>query len=126
METIKGKHIIIGLVIAFILFLFYWIGDEDYSYDQTRNHTQGAIQSHTSYHSFDIEHAYSSTGSHNPSTLTRHEILQTNVKGYREETYWGEEHPTHEKIKHFSDDEFDDYLEEVEQNDADVYWGAEY
>jgi hypothetical protein len=48
------------------------------------------------------------------------------VKGYREATYWGEQTSIDEKVKHFSNDEFDCFIEEVELNDADVYWGATY
>jgi hypothetical protein len=70
------------------------------------------------------DHPPSSTWSHNPSH--RHEILQTKVKGYREETYWGEQSSVDEKVRYMDDDEFKDFLEEVELNDADVYWGATY
>ena len=105
MNTIKFKHIVIGLVIAFILFLFSRIGDQDYSYDHSGTHIQGPIPTQSYYHSLDSKQAYpySSTWSHNPPSSPRHEILQTTLKGYREETFWGEE-----------------------LNDADVYWGATY
>ena len=126
MNTIRRKHIVIGLAVTFILFLFCRNGDEDYSYDQTGTQAQGAFQSHTSFRSSDIEQAYSSTGSYTPSNHTRHEILQTKVKGYREETYWGEQHPTYEKARDMSDYEFDRYIDEVGINDADVYWGESY
>lgn len=121
MNPIKSKHILIGLAVAFILFLFYRIGD---SYDQT------GIQSPMQYQSFDRSMDWeqdsppSSTWSHNPSN--RHEILQTKVKGYREETYWGEQSSIDEKVRDMDDDEFNDYIKEVELNDADVYWGANY
>ena len=72
------------------------------------------------------DHSPSSTWSFNTTSPTRHEVLQNTVKGYREETYWGEHTSTAEKVRYMDDDEFDDYLEEVELNDADVYWGAEY
>ena len=128
MNSIKSKHIIIGLVVAFILFLFSRIGDEDYSYDNPGAHTLGNIPTKSSYRLLESEQAItsSSTWSYNPTIPTRHEILQTKVKGYRESTYWGSEHPTHEKVRHFSDDEFDQFIENVELNDADVFWGAEY
>ena len=127
MSSIKFKHIVIGLVIAFILFLFYRIGDDDYSYDQSGTHSQGPIPTQSSYRSFESEQTYptSSTWSHNPSS-TRHDILQFKMKGYREETYWGEQHSTFEKVKYMSDYEFDDFIEKVELNDNDVYWGATY
>ena len=35
-------------------------------------------------------------------------------------------HPTYEKVLQMSDDELIDFVEEVELNDADVYWGVEY
>ena len=123
MNPVKSKHILIGLAVAFILFLFYRIGD---SYDQTG--AQTPMQSQSSYHTFDHESSYPSTStwSQNPSTTRRNEILQTKVKGYREKTYWGEHTPTWEQAQQMSDDEFDDFIEEVELSDADVYWGAEY
>jgi hypothetical protein len=124
MNPIKSKHIVIGLVIGFILFLFYRIGEENYSSDQT----QGPISTQPSYRSYESKQTYSSssTWSHNSSNLTRHEVLQSKVKGYREESYWGEQTSTAEKVKHFSGDEFDRFIEDVELNDADVYWGATY
>ena len=126
MNPIKSKHILIGLAVAFILYLFYRIGDEDYSYDHTG--AQSQMQYQPSYRSMDREQSNptSSTWSHNPPSSTRHELLQTKVKGYREDTYWGEEHPSHERVRYLDDDEFEDFLEEVELNDADVYWGATY
>lgn len=49
------------------------------------------------------------------------------MKGYREQTYWGSEHPVQERTRYLDDDEFNRYLrEEIEEKDADVYWGAEY
>ena len=48
------------------------------------------------------------------------------MKGYREETYWGEETSINEKAWDMNDDEFDEFVEKVELNDANVYWGAEY
>ena len=126
MNPIKSKHIVIGLAVAFILILFYWVGDEDYSYDQTE--AQSPIQYQPSHRSMDREQCNptSSTWSHNPSSVNRHEILQTKVKGYREESYWGEQSSTAEKVRYMNDDEFDDYLKEVEENDADSFWGATY
>ena len=128
MNPIKSKHIVIGIAVAFILFLFCRNGDEDYSYDQSGTHTLGTMQSQPSYRSMGREqyNPTSSTWSPNPSSAYRHETLQTKVKGYREETFWGEEHSLDEKVKRFSDDEFDDYLKEVDENDADSFWGATY
>jgi hypothetical protein len=126
MNPIRSKHIVIVLVAAFILFLFYKKGDEDYSYDHTG--AQSPVMYQPSYHSFESGQGYppSSRWSTNPSKNSRHEVLQSKVKGYREETYWGSEHPTHEKVRQMDNDEFDHFIEEVELNDTDVYWGAEY
>ena len=128
MNPIKSRHIVIGLMVAFILFLTYKIGDEDYSYNNLGAYNQRPIQSHSSNPIKDSEQAYPSTStwSHNPLSTNRHEFLQTKVKGYREETYWGEQHPIDEKVRDMSDYEFDRYIDEVEENDADVYWGATY
>ena len=123
MATFKNKHIVIGLAVGFILFLFWWIGNDGYSYEPT-----GATTILPSHLTFDSECNYTttSTRSYNPTNPQRHEILQTKVKGYREETYWGEQHPTYEKVRDMSDYEFDRFIDEVGINDADVYWGASY
>lgn len=128
MVTINSKHIVIGLAVGFILFLFYWLGNEGNSYQHPGATTQGATSSLPSHLNFDCECNYSttSTRSYNPTNPQRHEILQTTVKGYREQTYWGEQHRTYEKVLDMSNDEFNDFVEEVELSDDDVYWGVEY
>ena len=126
MNSIECRHIVIGLVVAFILFLFCGI-DDYYSFENPGGHT--LIQPQSSYRSFDSERIYSSHPSRPqiPSSLNRNETLQTKVKGYRKVTYWGEEHLQDEKIRYLSDDEFDRFIiDEVELKDEDVYWGAEY
>ena len=128
MVTIKSKHIVIGLAVGFILFLFCRIGNDGYSYEHTGATTQGATSTSPSHLTFDRWHNYSttSTGSYNPTNPQRHEILQTKVKGYREETYWGEQPPTYEKVRNMSDYEFDRFIEKEEIDNADIYWGATY
>jgi hypothetical protein len=128
METIKSKHIINGLVVGFILFLFYLLGQDGYTYQHPGANTQGTTPPHPSHPTFDSERTNptTSTGSYNSTNPQRNVLLQTNVKGYREETYWGEQHPIDEKVRDMSDYEFDRYIDEVEENDADVYWGATY
>jgi succinate dehydrogenase flavin-adding protein (antitoxin of CptAB toxin-antitoxin module) len=128
MATIKSKHIVFGLVVGFILILFCRIGNDGYSYNHPGATLQGTTPIRPSHITFDSECNYSttSTRSYNPTNPQRHEILQTTVKGCREETYWGEDHATHEKTKLMSNDEFDRFIEEMEENDADVYWGATY
>lgn len=130
MATIKSKHIIISLAVGFILFLFCWLGaeNEGYSYQHPGASTHGATFTQPSHLTFESEPIYTATskGSYNTTNPTRHELLQTKVKGYREETYWGEQHPTYEKARDMSDYEFDRFVEEVAQKDVDVYWGATY
>lgn len=63
----------------------------------------------------------------NPSDLNRDEILNKSLKGYREETYWGNEHSVSEKTKHLNDEEFNTFVQdELRDKDVNVYWGAEY
>jgi len=128
MVTIKSKHIVIGLVIGFILFLFCRRGNDGYAYQHPGAATPRPTLTSPPHLTFDSERDYSttSTGSHNPTNPQRHEILQTTVKGYREQTYWGEQHPIHEKVRDMSDYEFDRFIDNVGINDADVYWGASY
>ncbi len=127
MDSTKGRNIVIGLVIISLIILFCGISDKDCS-----NHYSGEqpqTQYHSSYPFNESERAFpsSSTRLNNPTSPTRHEVLQTKVKGYRETTYWGSEHPVVEEIRHYSDDEFDRYInEKVELKDADAYWGTEY
>jgi hypothetical protein len=128
MVTIKSKHIVIGLAAGFILFLFCRKAIDGYAYQHPGATNQGATSTSPSHLTFDSECNYSTTStvSHNPTNPQRHEILQTKVKGYREETYWGEEPPTHEKVRDMSDCEFDRFIDKVGINDADVYWGTTY
>ena len=128
MGSIRSKHIVIGLAVGFILFLFCWVGNGGYSYQHPGATTPRPTPTSPTHLTFDSERDYSttSTGSHNPTNPQRHEILQTTVKGYREQTYWGEQHPTYEKVRDMDDAEFDRFIDEVGLIDADVYWGASY
>ncbi len=121
MNALKIRNIFIGFIVAFILFLIIRANKNHYPVD-----VSGIT---TSYPSIVIDQTYyySSTGERLNSNLNRHEILQKKVKGYRESTYWGLEHPTQEKTRDLSNDEFKRFIsEEVEINDENVYWGAEY
>lgn len=74
---------------------------------------------------------FNSTQPHQPlqrnSDLNRDEVLKKSLKGYREKTYWGSEHPIIETTKDLNDKEFNRFLEdEIKSKDADIYWGAEY
>ncbi len=128
METIKSKHIVIGIAVGFILFLFYLLSLDRYSYQHPGATNQRATPASPSHLTFDSKRNYTTTStvSHNPTNPQRHEILQTKVKGYREETYWGEQHPTYEKVRDMSEYEFDRFIDEVGIDDVDVYWGATY
>ena len=127
MNPIKSRYIVISLVVALILFILVKANEDDHLYENSRAHTP--LQSYNHYRSFDSDHSFSSYSfrTQTQSNLNRHEILQTKVKGYRESTYWGSEHPTQERTQYFTDDEFERFIyEKVELKDVDVYWGAEY
>ena len=121
MNTQRAKHIVVSLVAAFILFILL-----------RSNENGNPVENpgiHTSYPSFDSDRLYSSSsnGRGLNSNLNRHETLQKKVKGYRESTYWGLEHPIHENTKDLIDDEFERFIkEELDLKDEDVYWGAEF
>ncbi len=123
MNHIKNKRIVFGLIILFFFFVFLMANKEDSQFEYPGTCTHPQSQSLKS--SFNSVQSYSP--SYPQSNFSRHEILQKKVKGYREQTYWGSEHPTHEKTRYMNDDEFGCYInEEIELKDADVYWGAEY
>lgn len=63
----------------------------------------------------------SSSGYLIPSLSNRNEILQSRANGYMEFTYWGEQPPIYDKVKRMNDDEFDSFINEVEENDANLY-----
>jgi len=121
MKTIKRKHIVIFILLVFFAFVFLVANRDKEAYENLHPYNQS--QSHNpSSKSYKIH-----SPSHHQSTQKRHEILQTKVKGYRETTYWGSEHPIQERTRYLNDEEFDRFMnEEVEMKDADIYWGAEY
>ncbi len=127
MNPIRSRHIVISFVVAFIFFIL--IRANEVSNQLKHPGTHIPLQSQTSYRSFDNDQPYSSYSfkTQTQSNLNRHEILQTKVKGYREQTYWGSEHPLDEETRYLNDDYFSSFIqEEIEEKDADVYWGAEY
>ncbi len=127
MNPINSRYIVISLVVAFFLFLLVKANEDDYSIEYSRTNTQ--IQSQNSYPSFGSDRSFSSYSfrTQTQSNLNKHEILQKKMKGYREHTHWGSEHPTQERTRYFTDNEFEIFVrEEIEENDAEVYWGAEY
>jgi hypothetical protein len=63
----------------------------------------------------------------NQPALKRDSILRKSVKGYREQIYWGGEHPINEKVRQMDDDKFKEFIEdEIQSKNSDIYWGAEY
>lgn len=127
MNPMISRHIVISFVVAFILFILVRANQDDNQMEHPGVHT--SLQSHTFYRSFNSDQSFSPYyhNSLSNSNLNRHDILQTKVKGYREQTYWGQEHPTQERTRYFSDEEFERFIyEKVELKDVDVYWGAEY
>ena len=127
MNPMNIKHIVISLVVVFILFILVRANQDDQSYESPR--AQIPLQYHNHYRSFDNYQSFSSCSfkNQNQSNSNRHEILQKKMKGYREKTYWGLEHPTQERTRYMSGNEFETFMrEEIQEKDADVYWGAEY
>ena len=127
MNPIRSRHIIISLIVAFLIFILVIANDNDHRYEYPQTNT--FIQSTTSHASSESKVSYYPYNniSHTNSNLNRHEILQTEVKEYREATYWGSKHTTQERTRYFTDYEFETFMrEEIEEKDADVYWGAEY
>ncbi len=61
------------------------------------------------------------------SNINRDEVFKKSLKGYREQTYWGNEHSISEETKQLNDKEFDSFVEdEIKAKNVDVYWGADY
>lgn len=127
MNPIRSRHIGISLIVAFIIFILVKANQDNHPDEYYGAHTP--LKSHTSYPPFD-RGQLNSQNYHNSSSnsnIKRHEILQKKMKGYREKTYWGLEHPTQERTRYMDSDEFQTYMrEEIEEKVADVYWGAEF
>jgi len=120
---LKLKNIIMAIVIGFFIVLFLRAGHGDYP----RPHNPKSIISKSFYENIEGQGvSLISDGAFNSFPTSRHEILQTKLKGYRKSTHWGQSSSTQENVRHMSDDEFDTFVSEVEENDADLYWGAEY
>ncbi|WP_319229683.1 hypothetical protein [Draconibacterium orientale] len=117
----KPKKKIIISVIATAIF----------GYAITQNEKESAVSDNTSSLSQSNHIEYRNPTPHHlsqgASSIDRIEVLQKNVKGYREQTYWGNEHPIDRKVEDMDDSEFSDFIEnEVKSKDIDIYWGAEY
>lgn len=121
------KRVVIGIGVLFIFIVLVAIVDQDLDAEYGAVYPNQRSQPH--YPTYD-NRAIQANRYNNPqsnSSTNRSEVLKTKVKGYRESTYWGSEHPIDERIKEMNDDEFSRYIsEKVAQNDNDVYWGAEY
>lgn len=126
-DQLKLRYIVIAVAIAFLFFMFLKESNADYSTVTPGAYNTNHNQSHYFYQAKELgeAHSISLTEDDNP-TSSKHDILQTKLKGYRESTYWGNEHTNHDLVKDMNDDEFGRYVEEVEIKDADIYWGAEY
>lgn len=59
--------------------------------------------------------------------LNEEEVLKKSLKGYREQTYWGSQHPVYEKIHDFNNKEFNRFVkDEIKSKDVNLYWGTVY
>jgi hypothetical protein len=121
------KLVVIGIVVLFISIVLVAFADRDQ--DAVYEAGSPNQQAHNEYPSYE-NIATPPYGYNNPQpspSSDRAEIFKNKVKGYRESTYWGSEHPLDVRIEEMNDDEFNRYVsEEVVQNDNDVYWGIEY
>lgn len=127
MNSNKSRNIVIGFVAVVIVFLLFKRHSDDNLHHQSGDYPPTHPSS--SYYMNDSDELNSSfyCRPSNPPNPTRHEVLQTKVKGYREATYWGSEQPIDVEARYMSDDEFTSFIEdEVELKDTDVYWGAAY
>lgn len=118
----KRRTILISFVtIAFLSFALINIEK------QTKRNSIPEIESNTQTIFFNDFNFPTKSNQKNPSDLNRDEILNKSLKGYREETYWGNEHSVSEKTKHLNDKEFNTFVQdELRDKDVNVYWGAEY
>ncbi len=119
-----GITVIVGL---FILIVLVAIPDRDQGTDYGSEYRRLQNPSVNPSYDSSVNPTYGITNPQPQPVSDRSEILKSKVKGYRESTYWGAEHPIDEQVRHMSDDEFERYInEEVIPEDNDVYWGAEY
>ena len=128
MRSRLDRYGLMGILGLFVIIVFIVaIQDRDYTGamknpDSTKEiwYTHPSTQATTK-----IDNSYDNP---KPSiVIDRQETLKTKVKGYRETTYWGAEHALDKKVPPMNDGEFERYVnEEVNPNDHDVYWGAEY
>jgi hypothetical protein len=118
----KRRTILISFVtIAFLSFALTNIEK------QTKQNSILEIKSKTQTILFNDFNSSTKSNQKNSFDLNRDEILNKSLKGYREETYWGNEHSVSEKTKHLNDKEFSTFVqEEIKDKDLDGYWGAEY
>jgi hypothetical protein len=118
----KRKTILISFVtIAFLSFALTNIKK------QTKQNSIPEIKSKTQTILFNDFNSSTKSNQRNHSDLNRDEILNKSLKGYREETYWGNEHSISEKSKQLNDKEFNTFVQdELSDKDVNVFWGAEY
>ncbi|WP_053179229.1 hypothetical protein [Sunxiuqinia dokdonensis] len=125
----KKKHKIVSIL---PLFLFVFIVLLVKSNFDKKEYISSSPSTQHPTSSKDFDFPISNSSQHYDSLqdihpLDRNEILEKNLKGYREQTYWGNEHPVDEKVRHLDNDEFKDFVEdEIVAKDIDVYWGEEY
>lgn len=123
--TLSMKHrrkIIVALIATAIIGYGIVKDNKESSIPHPTSSTQQPIQFNNSYTS--PHHQSLPQGTLN---LDRDEVLKKSLKGYREEIYWGREHPIIETTKDLNDKEFTRFVEdEIKSKDVDVYWGAEY
>jgi len=120
----KPKRKILISVIATAIFGYGIVINEKDSSTPINTSSYHQSQSIQFNNSHPLPHHQSTLGT---SNLNRDKILKESLKGYREQTFWGSEHPITETTKQLNDKEFNRFVEdEIKSKDVDVYWGAEY
>ncbi len=127
MINMKSKKVIILIIIIVGLISIGIPNDENTNSKSSNPPTVNQLQP-TTYNNLNssLQQYRYQRSSETQSSLNREEVLKKTLKGYREQTYWGNEHPITETTKHLNDREFNRFEKEIKSKDADVFWGAEY
>ena len=121
----KSRNIIIIVIVGLILFLFFRAKENHYLSKPSQSPLIQVSPIHNPNINPQPSYCTYSRDSRDNQGYDRDEIFKKSIKGYREYTYWGSEHPLQEKTRNFDDDEFDRFIKD-EIKDKDVFWGAEY
>jgi hypothetical protein len=121
----RARNIIIILIIGLILFLYFRNKDSNCPSEPLKpSFTQQSSTYNPNVNPIPSSYSYSFT-SKDYQGSDRNETFKRSIKGYREYTYWGSEHPIQEQTRHLDDCEFEMYFKDEIEN-KETFWGAEY